>query len=60
MLKTMTMNPVPFPSTLKGLRNTQRTRNIHQKEETEPNAKIKEYLKIKKLTIFLFCFYFDV
>ena len=36
------MNPIPFPSTLKSLRNTQITRSIHQSEETEPNAKNQE------------------
>ena len=40
-IKKMLMNPIPSPSTLKCLRSTQSTRNVHQNEETEPNAKNK-------------------
>ena len=39
--KKMMMKPIPSPQTLKILRNKKRTRNTHQNEETEPNAKNK-------------------
>ena len=35
------MYPIPSPNTLNILRNTKRTRNTHQNEETEPNIKNK-------------------
>ena len=35
------MYPMPSPNALNILRNTKRTRNTHQNEETEPNIKNK-------------------
>ena len=39
--KKLLMYPIPSPNTLNILRNTKRTRNTHQNEETEPNIKNK-------------------